>query len=153
MTIYVLGIGANVNALHQCRRILGQIRRAFGQVWVSELVTTKAVGIDAPDYVNGVVCFESDTDPQTLLEWCKALERQLGRDRSQKLCAADIDLLLTLDHLDGRLTEDDVAGQVEEPWFRPLVTSLFRQMPECMWANGSSPSDSESSKPPTVETT
>ena len=130
MTIYVLGIGTNVNAQHQCRRILDRIQQTFGEVWVSELVTTKAIGIDAPDYVNGVVCFESDIDPQTLLKQCKALEQQLGRDRSQKLCAADIDLLLILDRLDDGLTEDDIVSQIEEPWFRPLVASLLRQTPE-----------------------
>ena len=130
MTIYVLGIGANVNAAHQCRRMLHQLRQAFGEVWVSELVTTKAVGIDAPDYINGVVCFESDIDRQALIKWCKALEQQLGRDRSQKLCAADVDLLLSVDRLEGGLTDDDIASQVKEPWFRPLVANLIRQIPE-----------------------
>ena len=130
MTIYVLGIGANVNAAHQCRRMLHQLRQAFGEVWVSELVTTTAVGIEAPDYINGVVCFESDIDRQALIKWCKALEQQLGRDRSQKLCAADIDLLLSVDRLEGGLTDDDIASQVKEPWFRPLVANLIRHIPE-----------------------
>ena len=129
MTIYVLGIGANVNAQHQCRLMLHRLRQAFGEVWATELVTTRAVGIDAPDYVNGVVCFESDIETQALLKWCKALEVQLGRDRSQKLCAADIDLLLSVDRLE-ELTDDDITSQVREPWFRPLVVRLLRHVPQ-----------------------
>lgn len=132
MTIYVLGIGANVNAQHQCQRMLDQIRRTFGEIRISELVTTRAVGIDAPDYMNCAVCFESDIEMQALLKWCKALEQQLGRDRNRKLCAADIDLLLTLNHLDDGLAGDKIASQVKEPWFRPLVASLFRQIPQWM---------------------
>ncbi|USE37423.1 2-amino-4-hydroxy-6-hydroxymethyldihydropteridine diphosphokinase [Endozoicomonas sp. SCSIO W0465] len=124
MTVYVLGIGANINAEYQCRQIIAALEQRFGQVRVSALVTTKAVGLEAPDYMNGVVCFESDISAEALQQWCKKLEEQLGRDREQILCAADIDLLLAVNPAEGLLIEK-LVNQVEEPWFRPLVAELL----------------------------
>ena len=124
MTVYVLGIGSNVNAEYQCRQMISSIKQAFDEVRVSELVTTQAIGVEAPDYMNGVVCFESDIHAEALQRWCKALETQLGRDRNQSLCAADIDLLLAFDCTEGLPTEDSV-DRIKEPWFRPLVVGLL----------------------------
>ncbi len=126
MTVYVLGIGSNVNAEYQCHQMIAALEQQFGQVRVSELVMTQAIGVEAPDYMNGVVCFESDIHAEALQRWCKALERQLGRERSQSLCAADIDLLLSFDCTEGQPTEDSV-NQIKEPWFRPLVVGLLMQ--------------------------
>ncbi|WBA82312.1 2-amino-4-hydroxy-6-hydroxymethyldihydropteridine diphosphokinase [Endozoicomonas sp. GU-1] len=126
MTVYVLGIGSNINAEYQCRQMIAALEQRFGEVRVSELVTTKAVGLEAPDYINGVVCVESDMSAETLQQWCKRLEEQLGRDREQHLCAADIDLLLALD-CSGALAMDKLINQVKEPWFRPLVTELLNR--------------------------
>ncbi|KEI73156.1 2-amino-4-hydroxy-6-hydroxymethyldihydropteridine diphosphokinase [Endozoicomonas elysicola] len=124
MTVYVLGIGSNLNAEYKCRQMIASIKQAFDKVRVSELVTTKAIGVEGPDYMNGVVCFESDIHVEALLLWCKALEKQLGRDRNQNLCAADIDLLLAFDCTGEQPTEDSV-NQIKEPWFRPLVVGLL----------------------------
>ncbi|MFK0572583.1 2-amino-4-hydroxy-6-hydroxymethyldihydropteridine diphosphokinase [Endozoicomonas sp.] len=124
MTVYVLGIGSNENAEYQCRRMISAIDEAFGPIKVSELVVTRAVGINAPDYVNGVVCFESDINIEALKQWCKSIEGQLGRDRSRGLCAADIDLLLVFDWTEGQPT-DEIIDQINESWFRPLVVDLL----------------------------
>lgn len=126
MTVYFLGIGSNVNAEQQCRRMISTIDVAFGPIKASELVITKAVGIDAPDYVNGVVYFESDTSIGELKQWCKALEKRLGRDRGHNLCAADIDLLLSLDR-DNPQPMEALISQINEPWFRPLLSSLLSE--------------------------
>ncbi|WP_422447419.1 MULTISPECIES: 2-amino-4-hydroxy-6-hydroxymethyldihydropteridine diphosphokinase [unclassified Endozoicomonas] len=126
MTVYVLGIGSNINAEYQCCQMIAALEQRFGKVTVSELVTTKAVGLEAPDYINGVVCVESDMSAETLQQWCKRLEEQLGRDREQHLCAADIDLLLALDS-SGALAVEKLINQVKEPWFRPLVTELLNR--------------------------
>ncbi|WP_257267079.1 2-amino-4-hydroxy-6-hydroxymethyldihydropteridine diphosphokinase [Endozoicomonas sp. ONNA2] len=123
MTVYVLGIGSNINAEFQCRQMIAALELRFGQLRVSELVTTKAVGLAAPDYINAVVCFESDISAEALRQWCKRLEEQLGRDRQQRLCAADIDLLLAVDR--PALAVEKLINQVKEPWFRPLVTELL----------------------------
>nr|WP_286196673.1 2-amino-4-hydroxy-6-hydroxymethyldihydropteridine diphosphokinase [Thalassotalea sp. G20_0] len=126
VTVYVLGIGSNINAEYQCRQMIAALEQRFGKVRVSELVTTKAVGVEAPDYINGVVCLESDMSAEALQQWCKRLEGQLGRDREQRLCAADIDLLLALD-CSGALVVEKLINQVKEPWFRPLVTELLNR--------------------------
>ncbi|WP_419833581.1 2-amino-4-hydroxy-6-hydroxymethyldihydropteridine diphosphokinase [Endozoicomonas atrinae] len=124
MTVFVLGIGSNVNAEYQCHQMIAALEQQFGEVRVSELVRTKAVGLKAPDYMNGVVCLESDMSADALQQWCKILEGKLGRDREQSLCAADIDLLLTVNPAEGLLIEK-LVNQVEEPWFRPLVAELL----------------------------
>lgn len=126
MTVYVLGIGSNINAESQCRQMIAALEQQFGKVRVSELVTTKAVGLEAPDYINAVVCFESDMSAEALQQWCKRLEEQLGRDREHRLCAADIDLLLAVDCSD-TLAGEKLIKQVKEPWFRPLVTELLNR--------------------------
>lgn len=125
MTVYVLGIGSNENAEHQCRKMVLSIRQKFGHVFVSDLITTKAVGIDAPDYMNGVVCFESDIHGEELLLWCKALEKELGRDRSQQLCAADIDFLLAYER-DSYQPLEMLIQQIDEPWFKPLAMQVVK---------------------------
>ncbi|WP_257285116.1 2-amino-4-hydroxy-6-hydroxymethyldihydropteridine diphosphokinase [Endozoicomonas sp. SESOKO1] len=126
MTVYVLGIGSNINAEYQCHQMITALEQRFGKVSVSELVTTKAVGPEAPDYTNGVVCLESDMGAEALQRWCKRLEEQLGRDRQQRLCAADIDLLLAVDCADA-LVAEKLISQVKEPWFRPLVKELLNR--------------------------
>lgn len=100
------------------------LEQRFGEVRVSELATTKAVGLEAPDYVNGVVCFESDITVDELQRWCRKLEGLLGRDRGQSLCAADVDLLLAVNRLED-LTGGNIMELIEEPWFRPLVAELL----------------------------
>ena len=125
MTVFVLGIGSNINARYQCRQMIIALEQRFGEVRISELVTTKAVGLEAPDYMNRVVCFESDITVEALQQWCKKLEERLGRDRGQSLCcAADVDLLLAVNRTED-LTAGNIMSLIKEPWFRPLVAELL----------------------------
>ena len=124
MTFYVLGIGSNKNGESQCRKMIAEINATFGPLIVSELVVTKAVGGNAPDYVNGAVGFETNIDAEHLKLWCRSLEKQLGRDRQQKLCAADIDLLLICQS-DQFCSATELIAQIQEPWFKPLVAEVL----------------------------
>ncbi len=124
MTFYVLGIGSNKNAESQCRQMVAAINAAFGPLIVSELVVTQAVGVNAPDYVNGVIGFESNIDAKRLKQWCKLLEEQLGRDRGQRLCAADIDLLISCESSD-LYSQEELIEQINEPWFQPLAAQVL----------------------------
>ena len=111
MTRYFVGIGSNENAVHNCTAMIRAIRSAFRQVCVSSIVQTPAYGIDAPNYLNAVVSFESSMSLSELRSWCKNLENQLGRTRHQKgVCQADLDILQ--------------PGNVSEDFFQPLVAQL-----------------------------
>jgi 2-amino-4-hydroxy-6-hydroxymethyldihydropteridine diphosphokinase len=60
--------------------------------------------LDQPDFLNAAVEIDTDLGPEELLELCKAVERELGRDFGQVRHGprvVDVDLLL-LDDLEFR---------------------------------------------------
>lgn len=64
---------------------------------------------DQPDFLNAVLAVETDLDPETLLDACKAVERELGRDDGAVRHgprAIDVDVLLVggVEHASARLT-------------------------------------------------
>ena len=123
MTRYFIGIGSNDQADRNCRLMMESLQNTFENVQFSQLTRTKAVGIEAPDYLNAVACFESDMTTDALNRWCKQLENQLGRDRQQTLCCADLDILLAIEG-DDPLEPEDVE-RVEDCYFRPLMSELL----------------------------
>ena len=53
--------------------------------------------LDQPDFLNAALAIETDLDPEELLEACKAVEAELGRDFDQPRHSprtVDVDLLL-----------------------------------------------------------
>lgn len=125
MTQYFIGIGSNDQADESCRLMIAALRNQFDDVQVSKLVRTPAHGIEAPDYLNGVACFDSSMTAEALNLWCKALELRLGRDRRQALCRADLDILLVVDNND-QIQPDSV----DEVYFRPLINELLEDIRE-----------------------
>ena len=120
MTRYFIGIGSNHQADKNCRLMMQALQEAFGDVQFSKLHKTPAYGIEAPDYLNAVACFESEISRDSLNQWCKSLENRLGRDRQQLLCCADLDILLAID-CDGQVELE----AIEDIYFRPLVNELL----------------------------
>ena len=120
MTRYFIGIGSNHNADTNCRLMMQALQDTFDDVQFSRVHRTPAYGIEAPDYLNAVACFESEISQSSLNQWCKALENRLGRDRQQLLCCADLDILLAID------SEEAVElDAIEDIYFRPLVNELL----------------------------
>ena len=120
MTRYFIGIGSNHHADKNCRLMMQALRERFDDVQFSKLHKTPAYGIEAPDYLNAVACFESEMSRDSLNQWCKNLENSLGRDRQQVLCCADLDILLAVDNDDFVLLE-----AIDDVYFRPLVNELL----------------------------
>ncbi len=96
-----LGLGSNVGDppanLRRAVRELGE--RGVEVEEVSSTYLTEPVGevLDQPDFLNAVARIETDLQPEALLDVCKAIEADMGRE----LAAArhsprviDIDLLL-----------------------------------------------------------
>lgn len=45
----------------------------------SDILETEAVGFDGPPFLNQVIAFQGDMDPEALLDSCQEIERQMGR--------------------------------------------------------------------------
>ncbi len=99
MTFCFVGIGSNEDPEYHCQQMIAALRERFGKVWVSSLKKTPAYGVEAADYINGVVCFEANIQEAELKRWCLRLENSLGRERGNISCVADLDILLLIAEL------------------------------------------------------
>lgn len=46
---------------------------------LSDLITTRAVGFDGPDFLNCVARYNTRKRPETILSICKEIEKRMGR--------------------------------------------------------------------------
>jgi 2-amino-4-hydroxy-6-hydroxymethyldihydropteridine diphosphokinase len=92
-----IGIGSNVDARHNIRWALEEMRAAFGTLEQSPIYQSAAVGFDGDDFLNLVVKFETSLDVVAVVNQLRAIEDALGRDRSQPRFSKrpiDLDILL-----------------------------------------------------------
>ena len=76
-----LSLGSNVEPENNLRIALAALRARFGEVVVSPVYRTAAVGFEGPDFLNAVAVIDSDIHPFALNDWLHALEEAQGRDR------------------------------------------------------------------------
>jgi 2-amino-4-hydroxy-6-hydroxymethyldihydropteridine diphosphokinase len=76
-----LSLGSNVDAETHLRGALAALRARFGDVRVSPVYRTRAIGFDGADFLNAAALVDSDLDPFALNDWLHALEDAHGRDR------------------------------------------------------------------------
>jgi 2-amino-4-hydroxy-6-hydroxymethyldihydropteridine diphosphokinase len=115
-----LSLGSNVEPARHLRAAISALRERFGDVTVSPVYRTPAVGFDGPDFLNAAAVIDSDLEPQPLNDWLHALEDAHGRDRSGARFSSrtlDIDIVL----FDGRVLEG--AGHLRLP--RPELAHAF----------------------------
>jgi len=77
-----LSLGSNRDAARHLRDAVAALRERFGDVRLSPVYRTRAVGFDGDDFLNAAAVIESDLDPHALNDWLHALEDAHGRDRS-----------------------------------------------------------------------
>lgn len=96
-SLVTVSIGSNINREYYIREAVSALRERFGELKVSPVYETAAVGFDGEDFLNLVVSFETEIDVYQVSALLKGIEDKLGRDRSQpKFSARSIDLdLLT----------------------------------------------------------
>ena len=95
-----LGLGSNVG--DRCAHLRGARDALSTEVVVvaaSSIYETEPQGlvVDQPDFLNACLAIETDREPEQLLDTCKRIERELGRERGgvrHGPRAIDIDLLL-----------------------------------------------------------
>jgi len=76
-----LSLGSNLDAATHLRRAIAALRARFGDVRLSPVYRTRAVGFDGGDFLNAAAVIDSDLDPHALNDWLHALEDAHGRDR------------------------------------------------------------------------
>ena len=115
-----LSLGSNIEPQTHLRAAIDALRARFGDVVVSPVYRTPAVGFDGPAFLNAAAIVDSDLEPQALSDWLHALEDAHGRDRSGPRFSdrtLDIDIVLFDDRvLDG-------AGHLRVP--RPELKHAF----------------------------
>lgn len=76
-----LSLGSNIDAESNLRSALTALRERFGEVRISPVYRTPAVGFDGPDFLNAAAVIETDLDVHALDAWLHALEDAHGRRR------------------------------------------------------------------------
>lgn len=76
-----ISMGSNIEPEENLRSAVAALRERFGQVQVSPVYRTAAVGFKGPDFLNAIAVLDSDIHPFALNDWLHALEVAHGRDR------------------------------------------------------------------------
>ncbi len=83
MNTCIIGIGSNINAPSNIKKMLGILGQKATIIQVSSFVKTSPIGIKSqPDFTNGAVKVETELPKKDLIEYLKQIEDILGRDRS-----------------------------------------------------------------------
>ena len=111
-TVYV-GLGSNIDPEKNLHLGIAELRRRYGQVDVSAVFRSRAVGFDGDDFLNLVARFESESEPSEIAEAISAIHKLAGRDRhggKWESRPLDIDLLLYNDRVmdEPRVPREDV---------------------------------------------
>ena len=145
-----LSLGSNLEPEANLRSAIAALRARFGDVRVSPVYRTRAVGFDGGEFLNAAAVLDTDLEPQALDAWLHALEDAHGRDRSGPRYGdrtLDIDLVLYDDRIvDGpghlRIPRDelrhafvlkplvDIAPEAIEPHSGRTLAELWAQSPE-----------------------
>ena len=99
-SIYV-GLGSNTDREARIYQAVVALREQFGEVELSPVYSSAAVGFDGSDFLNLVAGIETNLHCEAVVAIFRAIEDRLGRDRSQpKFASRPIDLdILTYDDL------------------------------------------------------
>lgn len=97
MAIVYVGLGSNIAPEHNLHLGIRELRERYGELQISAVYRSKAVGFDGDDFLNLVVRFESDASPLKICETIELIHNLSGRDRNSGKWESrplDIDLLL-----------------------------------------------------------
>ena len=115
MASVYLGLGSNIDPEDNLHLGVAELRRRFGDVELSAVYRSRAVGFDGDDFLNLVARLESEESPLAICEAIEVIHNLSGRDRSGGKWEArtlDIDLLLynglVADEPPVRVPRDDI---------------------------------------------
>ena len=113
-TVYV-GLGSNIDPEANLHVGVRELRARFGELQLSAVYRSKAVGFEGDEFLNLVASFETDSSPGAICDEIELIHTLAGRDRNDGKWASrslDIDLLLyddlVVDQKPVRIPRDDV---------------------------------------------
>ena len=113
-TVYV-GLGSNIDPENNLHLGVRELRARYGDVELSAVYRSKAIGFEGDDFLNLVARFESNDSPQAICEQIELIHNLSGREREGEKWESrplDIDLLLyndlVIDEQPVRVPRDDV---------------------------------------------
>ena len=144
-----LSLGSNQEPHRYLRAALDELQARFGELHISPVYRSTAVGFDGPDFINLAVGLDTDLAPVPLNEWLHALEDRHGRRRDVPRYAnrtLDVDIVLYDDlvtqgpgHLDIPRKElrhafvlkpiADIAPQLRHPVSGRTMAELWAAFP------------------------
>ena len=97
MSHVYLSLGSNIEPEKHLRAAINALHAQFGDLLVSSVHRTRAVGFDGPAFLNMAIGMETSWTPQDLDCWLHALEDREGRRRDVERYSSrtlDIDIIL-----------------------------------------------------------
>ena len=91
-----VSVGSNIDRERHIRGALDDLRGLFGELEVSPVYESAAVGFDGDAFFNLVVGFDTELPPERVRGLLRAVEARHGRERNDQKFAArtlDLDLL------------------------------------------------------------
>lgn len=113
MTTAYLGLGSNQGAERNLGAAVKALRGTFGEVRLSPLYRSRAVGFEGDDFINFAAAIETGMDPMDLRAWLRELESRHGRRRDLPKFSdrtLDVDILMF-----GDLRSDDPELPLPRP--------------------------------------
>lgn len=94
-----VSLGSNIDSERNIRRALELLQQRYGELTISPVYQTAAVGFEGNDFLNLAVLFSAQDEVNEIVRSLKQIEDRMGRDRSlPRFSARSIDLdLLTYD--------------------------------------------------------
>ena len=97
MTLLVLSLGSNVEPKVNIQLAVKALRRKFGELSLSRVFESEAVGFEGNNFLNLVASGESESSLEDVQNSLKMLEDDMGRERDKPKFSdrpIDIDILL-----------------------------------------------------------
>ena len=97
MTLLVLSLGSNVEPKVNIKLAVESLRKKFGELLLSSVYESEAVGFQGNNFLNLVTSGESDASLEEVQSYLKMLEDDMGRERDKPKFSdrpIDIDILL-----------------------------------------------------------
>ena len=107
---YFLSLGSNINAEKNLEFALEELKKILSNIQSSSTHQTKAEGFEGDDFLNSVVCGNSELDFEDLNKKLKLIEDNAGRNRNAPKFSPrtlDIDIVLQINENDDILFESD----------------------------------------------
>ncbi len=92
-----LSLGSNIEPEQHLRTAIAALHAQFGDLLISRVHRTDAVGFDGPGFLNMAIGLDTGWTPQDLDRWLHALEDRNGRRRDVERYSSrtlDIDIVL-----------------------------------------------------------